>query len=66
MTQQLPEIRNEISERKQTYRAIVIQHEEKIEKYKNEISNEKSDLLKRGNTISELQRKAEELEKKCL
>jgi len=62
MTEQLPELRNEVSDRDRMCKAILNQYEDKIEKYKKEINNEKRDILKRETTITELQRRVDELE----
>lgn len=61
LAEQLPELRNEISDTKRTYQTIVAQNEEKICKLTQEINNEKRDIIKRTNTIAELERRVEEL-----
>lgn len=43
------------------YKTTVDQFEDDMDKLKKEINNEKRDMLKRENTIVELQRKANEL-----
>lgn len=63
LKEQLPNLRNEVAERKQIYKTTVDQFEDDIEKLKKEINNEKRDVLKRENTIVELKRNAKELEK---
>lgn len=62
LKEQLPDLRNEVAERKQIYKTTVDQFEDDMDKLKKEINNEKRDILKRENTIVELQRKANELE----
>lgn len=63
MIEQLKEFKIEIQEREKMYKVIVCQYEEKMDKLKTEINNEKLDIVKRENTIVELQRRIKELEK---
>lgn len=62
MEEQLPKLKNEIDCKHQTYKSIINQNKNKMDKYKNEINIEKSDTMKRESTIAELQRKAQEVE----
>lgn len=63
MTEQLKLLKFDIQERERMYKIIVCQYEEKMDKYKKEINNEKLDIVKRENTIVELRRRIKELEK---
>lgn len=62
MIEQIPEMKNEIADREMTYKTIENQLEDKMDKYKKEINNEKRDIMKRESTIAELQRRAQEVE----
>lgn len=62
MSEQLPKLRTEIADREILYKSIVCQYDEKIEKLQKEINNEKRDIMKRENTMVDLQRQINELE----
>lgn len=61
MAQQLPELRNEISDAHRNHNAIRAQNEENLCKLTQEINFEKRDITKRTNTIAELESRLEEL-----
>lgn len=62
MSEQLPKLRSEIADREIILKAINNQYEEKIGKIQKEINNEKRDIMKRENTIVDLQRQINELD----
>lgn len=62
MAEQLPKLKNEIEEKERTYKLIVNKYEDKLDKYKKEINYEKRDIMKRENTIAQLQKRAQEVE----
>lgn len=55
LAEQLPEVRNEISDMRRRYNSIVDQNEERSCKLKQEINMEKRDIMKRENSITELE-----------
>lgn len=62
MAEQLPKLKNEIEEKERMYKLIVSKYEDKLDKYRKEINYEKRDIMKRENTIAQLQKRAQELE----
>lgn len=62
MAEQLPKLKNEIEEKERIHKLTVNKFEEKLDKYKKEINYEKRDIMKRENTIAQLQKRAQEVE----